>query len=94
MRNKPCHCGSGKKFKRCCLKGDRHHRLDMQLMAKAEGVTVAELEAEFSKRKREGRERLKRLMLEKKISHSQAMLENFKKLYGGIHEKTDEALDD
>lgn len=23
-RNDPCHCGSGKKFKKCCMKGDKH----------------------------------------------------------------------
>ena len=22
-RNDPCHCGSGKKYKRCCLQADR-----------------------------------------------------------------------
>ena len=22
-RNDPCHCGSGKKYKRCCIKKDR-----------------------------------------------------------------------
>ncbi len=29
-RNAPCHCGSGKKYKRCCLRSDEARRLETQ----------------------------------------------------------------
>jgi len=40
-RNDPCHCGSGKKYKRCCLEKDQ---------ASASAVAQAEADAQHSRR--------------------------------------------
>jgi len=34
-RNDPCHCGSGKKYKKCCLATDEQRRLDEQAARQA-----------------------------------------------------------
>lgn len=55
MRNDPCPCGSGKKYKKCCLGRAARESLARKLastdamfhMAKAEGMTVEELQADF-----------------------------------------------
>ena len=39
-RNDPCHCGSGKKYKRCCFKRDRER---LRHSSDVEGLTVEEL---------------------------------------------------
>ena len=40
-RNDPCHCGSGKKYKKCCLRADEHK------VSKEELKKDAEFEAWF-----------------------------------------------
>jgi len=44
-RNEPCPCGSGKKYKKCCLHKEARPVVDMvwQLMRKTEGELVAAL---------------------------------------------------
>ena len=56
MRNKPCPCGSGKKYKKCCLGRAAREALAWKLastdamfhMARAEGVSVVELQADYA----------------------------------------------
>ncbi|MGM0681283.1 MAG: SEC-C metal-binding domain-containing protein [Thermodesulfobacteriota bacterium] len=42
-RNQPCHCGSGKKYKKCCYSKDRELLLDA---SSYEGITKSQLKAE------------------------------------------------
>jgi hypothetical protein len=42
-RNDPCHCGSGKKYKKCCLSADEERLKDP---SPVEGLTMAELKAD------------------------------------------------
>jgi len=80
MRNDPCPCGSGKKYKKCCLGRAAREALawklrsteDMFLMAKAEGMTVEELQADFDSHKR------------RKPKRGMAMAATFIAMYGGI----------
>ena len=75
-RNDPCPCGSGRKYKRCCLgrAAREQHQWkqasdrDMILMAKAEGISVAEL---------------RRKHHDRKIKRSTAMFGVFAAMYGG-----------
>lgn len=32
-RNEPCHCGSGKKYKKCCIQKDKEKSLEQQTIA-------------------------------------------------------------
>ena len=41
-RNDPCHCGSGRKYKRCCFEKDRER---LQFSSEVAGLTQAELRA-------------------------------------------------
>jgi hypothetical protein len=38
-RNEPCHCGSGKKYKKCCMDKDREHEIESQQSTKRTSVT-------------------------------------------------------
>ena len=40
-RNDPCHCGSGKKYKRCCLKRDEVAEREEHAEVAAEAATPA-----------------------------------------------------
>lgn len=44
-RNDPCHCGSGKKYKHCCLAKDEEEARQARAKAEAEAVAKAAAEA-------------------------------------------------
>ena len=46
-RNEPCHCGSGKKYKRCCAADDQER---LSRSSAVEGMTIEELELEREER--------------------------------------------
>ena len=48
-RNNPCHCGSGKKYKRCCLGKDEAAGLEARAQAAAEAATAPSEEQAASK---------------------------------------------
>jgi hypothetical protein len=57
-RNEPCHCGSGKKYKACCLDKDEAAAREARQKAQAEADAAAETaapasEAEAAERPRE-----------------------------------------
>ncbi len=41
-RNEPCHCGSGKKYKQCCLGKDEAAQREARAQAGTEGTAPAE----------------------------------------------------
>lgn len=38
-RNEPCHCGSGKKYKKCCLEKDRQKQRNVRVATSVEVIT-------------------------------------------------------
>ncbi|MCM3783265.1 SEC-C metal-binding domain-containing protein [Neobacillus mesonae] len=38
-RNEPCHCGSGKKYKKCCLEKDREKQRNVRVATSVEVIT-------------------------------------------------------
>ena len=50
-RNEPCHCGSGRKYKQCCLEKDEKAASEARAKAAAEAV-AAPAEAATDTRKR------------------------------------------
>lgn len=38
-RNEPCHCGSGKKYKKCCLEKDRQQQRNVRVATSVEVIT-------------------------------------------------------
>lgn len=38
-RNEPCHCGSGKKYKKCCLEKDREQQRNVRVATSVEVIT-------------------------------------------------------
>lgn len=40
-RNEPCHCGSGKKYKKCCLEKDREQQRNVRVATSVEVITGA-----------------------------------------------------
>ena len=43
-RNEPCHCGSGKKYKQCCLASDEAAAREARAKAEAEAAAAAPAE--------------------------------------------------
>jgi hypothetical protein len=43
-RNDPCHCGSGKKYKHCCLEKDEAKREEIIIRSSADDINMGPLD--------------------------------------------------
>jgi len=83
-RNAPCPCGSGRKFKHCCLGREareaaawqRRSNEDVEFMAKALEISPEALRARFKEAQDRGKAR--------RFKRSTAAAATFAALYGGM----------